>query len=225
MVRHVFVSYRFGDSSVRQFRNKTWGETTVRDYVNVLVKRLEDTDLYEYNGDEDGEDLSGLDDETIESILRDKMFYTSITIVLISPRMFKNIRERDQWIPWEIPYSLKNKSRKGGDSNMNAVLVVVLPDQSGSYDYAVYPVRHGMYVKRRAFFRIIQKNMFNRKGYTTFYDRNNNPKYVPGNSYIALVRWCDFLSNPEYYLGLALKNRGEWDKFDIVKTIGEGWIS
>ena len=66
------------------------------------------------------------------------MFYTSVTIVLISPEMFENVKEIEQWIPWEISYSLKNKTRSNGISNMNAILAVVLPDRYGSYNYAMY---------------------------------------------------------------------------------------
>ncbi|MBE6517805.1 MAG: hypothetical protein E7Z67_06440 [Thermoplasmata archaeon] len=68
-------------------------------------------------------------------------------------------------------------------------------------------------------------NMFNRRGVDHYVDRYGNPMYVPGDSYIALARWSDFRSNPEHYIGLALRNRGEWDQFDIVKRIDEEWTS
>ncbi len=90
------------------------------------------------------------------------MFYTSITIVLISPGMFDNVPEIEQWIPWEISYSLKNKTRSDGSSNMNAVLAIVLPDRNGNYDYAMYSNHHHIFVKEEAFFEIILVNMFNR---------------------------------------------------------------
>ena len=225
MGRNVFVSYKYGDSSVQQFSRIPWGQTTVRDYVDDIAHRLDKTDNYYFRGEQDGEDLSDLDVETIESILRDKMFYTSVTIVLISPRMFENIAEIDQWIPWEISYSLKNKRRSDGNSNMNAVLAVVLPNRDGKYNYAMYSDGRSIFVKEKAFFEIILANMFNRRGVTHYTDLYNNPMYVPGESYIALARWCDFCSNPEYYIGVALRNRGEWDKFDIIKKIDERWVS
>ena len=105
------------------------------------------------------------------------------------------------------------------------MLAVVLPDRNGSYNYAMYSDGRHIFVKEKAFFEIILANMFNRKGVEHFEDRYGNPMYVSKNSYIALARWSDFCSNPEYYVSQALKNRGEWDKFDIVKRIDKRWIS
>ena len=222
--RNVFVSYKYADSDVRQFRNSNH-RTTVRDYVNVISKILENTGKLYFRGEHDGEDLSDFNYKTIERKLADKIFYTSVTIVLISPRMFENVEEIEQWIPWEISYSLRNKNRSCGNSNMNAILAVVLPDRDGRYDYAMYSDAHDVFVKEDAFFEIILANMFNRKWVDHFEDDYGNPMYVPGDSYIALAKWSDFHSNPEHYIGVALKNRGEWDQFNIVKTIDEEWIS
>ena len=219
----MFVSYKYGDSEVRQFN--PYYMTTVRDYVNVISGILDSTDELHYRGERDGEDLSGLDHKTIEKKLADKMFYTSVTIVLISPRMLENIPEIEQWMPWEISYSLKNKTRSDGNSNMNAVLAVVLPDRDGRYSYAMYSDDHRIFVKEKAFFKIILANMFNRVGVKHYEDKYGNPMYVPRNSYIALAKWCDFHSYPAYYINLALKNRGEWDQFYIVKKIDERWFS
>lgn len=224
MGRNVFVSYKYADSSVQQITNSGY-ETTVRDYVDVLSNILDQTDGFYFRGENDGEDLSNLDYRTIERKLADKMFYTSVTIVLISPEMFENVKEIEQWIPWEISYSLKNKTRSKGISNMNAILAVVLPDRYGSYNYAMYSNRHSTYVKKKAFFEIILANMFNKYYVQHYTDIWGNPMYVPGNSYIALTKWSNFYYNPEYYINQAVNNRGNWDQFDIRKTIDNRWIS
>ena len=220
----MFVSYKYADSSVQQITNSGY-ETTVRDYVDVLSNILDQTDGFYFRGENDGEDLSNLDYRTIEKKLADKMFYTSVTIVLISPEMFENVKEIEQWIPWEISYSLKNKTRSNGISNMNAILAVVLPDRYGSYNYAMYSNDHNTYVKKKAFFEIILANMFNKYYVQHYTDIWGNPMYVPGNSYIALTKWSNFYYNLEYYINQAVNNRGNWDQFDIRKTIDNRWIS
>ena len=95
MGRNVFVSYKYADSSVRQFVNSGY-RTTARDYVDVISRIFDRTDRFYFRGEDEGEDLSGYDYKTIERKLADRMFYTSVTIVLISPRMFENVREIEQ---------------------------------------------------------------------------------------------------------------------------------
>ena len=224
MGRNIFVSYKYADSNVQQFLNSRY-RTTVRDYVNVIAKILDRTDGFNFRGENDGEDLSGFDYETIERKLADRMFYTSVTIILVSPGMFDNVREIEQWIPWEISYSLKNKTRSDGISNMNAILTVILPDRNGSYNYALYSDGRNTFVREKAFFKIMLANMFNRREINYYTDRYGNPMYVHGNSYIAMTKWSDFRSNPEYYIDLAVRNRGEWNHFDIVKKIDDRWVS
>ena len=73
MGRNIFVSYKYADSNVQQFLNSRY-RTTVRDYVNVIAKILDRTDGFNFRGENDGEDLSGFDYETIERKLADRMF-------------------------------------------------------------------------------------------------------------------------------------------------------
>ena len=226
MGKNVFVSYKYADNNVKQFRNGHDG-TTARDYVNVIQKMLGKTKNYHYRGEKDNEDNSDLDPSTVETILANKMFQTSITIVLITANMReKGVREIEQWIPWEISYSLQNKSRSVGDSNTNAVMALVIPDRRGSYSHALSKDKNGNWtVKVNNLFNIITKNMFNAKDVDYYQKDKGEVYYNRDDSYIYMVRWDHFCGNMMYHLEKTLEHRRRWDEFIIRKKIDPNWVS
>ena len=114
--------------------------STVRDYVDKIEETLKsDESDHIYKGESDGEDLSYLSDDTIWQKLRNRIYDSTLTIVMISPNMRNRYKkEKQQWIPREISYCLKEVSRidKNGTpvkSKTNAMLAVVVPDKNNDY--------------------------------------------------------------------------------------------
>jgi hypothetical protein len=237
MGKKIFISYKYSDSKVQDLNiyedvKDFWGNvhrqkvtTTARHYVDKIDELLEAID-HIFKGEDDGEDMSTLEDATIGSKLGDKIFDSSVTIVLISKGM-KEIytAEKDQWIPWELSYSLKEQSREGGKSKTNAVLAIVLPDTLGNYDYYIVdnscPYCHCRTLKTDFLFQILRDNMFNVKKpvFTECENHIGSKPYQGYSSFIHSVKWSDFVSEPNKYVNIAVEIRQNINDYEITKTV------
>ena len=165
MGKKIFVSYKYADNDVKNLANKPWYEsTTVRDYVDLLEQYFESTDDI-YKGESDDEDLSQFSEETIWEKLKDRIYDSSVTIIMISPNMKESYKtEKSQWIPWEVSFSLKETTRNDRTSHTNAILAIVLPDSNGSYEYYLTKSSCGSITHHTdKLFSIIRNNKFNIK--------------------------------------------------------------
>lgn len=237
MGKKIFVSYKYSDSQVQDLNiyenvRDYWGNvlrkkvtTTARHYVDKIDELLEAGD-HIFKGEDDGEDMSTLKDATIGSKLGNKIFDSSVTIVLVSKGMKEVYRlENDQWIPWEVSYSLKEQSREGGRSKTNAVLAVVLPDTLGNYDYYIVdnscPYCHCRTLKTDFLFQILRDNMFNVKKpiFTECGNHVGNKPYQGYSSFIHSVKWSDFILNPNKYIDIAVQIRQNINDYELTKTV------
>ena len=205
----IFISYKYHDTSVFQritsyLTNETiTGHLTPRDYVNVLETYIKEYSPHYYKAEEDNTSLEGLSDEKIWDILKDKIFDSTLTIVLISPNMKEPGKsDRDQWIPWEIQYSLGLQQRKNshGDfvrSNTNAMMAIVLPDRNGNYTYyfeqktcCSSPCRLN---KTNTLFKILKDNTFNLMNNPNKRNCDIGDTVYHGDmhSYIPFYKWDD----------------------------------
>lgn len=224
MGRKIFVTYKFGDTNVLALENIT--VTKVRDYVNVLQTLIKDEDHIN-KGENDDESLANFKDSTIESKLRNKIYDSSITIAVVSKGMKDTwLAERNQWMPWEISYSLKEHARDGRTSQTNAMLAVVLPDENGSYGYYIEEdtctACHCRTLKTEFLFRIMRENMFNIKSPErsdcTNHDSTSKP-YLGYSSYIHSVKWSDFKLDINEQIDIAYEIHSKIDDYDITKNL------
>jgi len=221
MGKAIFVSYKYSDAKVFQLP-EIIGTTTARHYVDKLAGLLEKED-HLYKGEDDGESMATLQDSTIASKLGDKIFYSSLTVVLISKGMKNDaVADKDQWIPWELSYSLKEQSREGGNSKTNAVLAVVLPDEFGSYNYYITenPSCNSITYHTNTLLQILKLNMFNHKKREDNIRHKKKKKIYEGSpSYIPSVKWENFKNNVDSYINLAVTTRQNINEYDLVKNV------
>lgn len=224
---NIFISYKYADDKVYKLDDKyTNGDNTIaRHYVNKLEEYIKEYSVHKYYAETDDNDLSKFKDDTIKSKLRDKIFRSSLTIVLISKGMKdNNQKESDQWIPWEISYSLKNTTRDDTTSGSNAILAVVLPDENNSYCYFLEEDSkcNSRYLKTSILFEILRNNMFNIKD--EYVEKKEcdickEVHYLGEPSYIYAIDWNSFIHNPESYINKAKRINENIDRYNIQKEI------
>lgn len=226
MGHKIFVSYKYADSNVYNLKSNV--NSTVRDYVDEFEAKLDKTDDI-YKGESDGEDLSQLSENTIWEKLKDRIYDSSLTIVFISENMKnKEKLDKEQWIPWEISYSLKEISRKNknGDSitsKTNAIIAVVLPNSGNEYSYYLekkYCCESKCTMHHtNKLFNIVRKNKFNYKNPDTNECTNRSKIWYGNCSYIEAVRWCDFIEDINKYIDNAYVRQKDINSYNIYKDV------
>lgn len=91
MGKKVFVSYKYKDYDVKTLPDviqPTWPW----DYVDYIKNKVLPSD-YIYKGENSDEDISTWTEEAIWEHLKNKIYDSTITIVLISP----NMKETGKW--------------------------------------------------------------------------------------------------------------------------------
>lgn len=229
MGRKVFISYKYADEKVAKLQDAYYEEvngrlewnyrpTRVRDFVDKLQEKIGKDNIN--MGEKDGESLEDFSNAQIETLLKQKIRQCSITIVIISKGMKEEGKsERDQWVPWEVSYSLRVVPTGGNTKQMNAVLGVVLPDENASYNwyYTENPNCNSVTHHKGQLFKILRDNMFNILEKEI---RNCNGSEIHENdepSLIKTVKWTDFMNenNFEYYLNKAVDIKDNEAAYDV----------
>ncbi len=226
----IFISYKYADKHVKQNQTCDWNAwhlevdngnyLTCRDYVTHLMEKV----LVDHinKAEKDDEDLSHLTEEVIQQKLFDRIYDSTITIILMSKNMKESTKEKHQWIPREVAYSLREQSRDDRTSHTNGMLAVFLPDENNSYEYAVTNKSCGVRSwNTPEFFRIVNKNMFNRLDKKGSFCNICLSHHHSGNdhSYIHPVKWTDFIQNHNEYIEHVLDLKERLEEFDISKSL------
>jgi hypothetical protein len=221
MGKKIFISYKYSDELVQALpRVNFWEKTTARDYVDEIQDKLDESDHIN-KGERDDEDMSNLADTTIASKIGDKIFDSTVTIVLISKGMKENgVPEKEQCIPLEVSYSLREQSRQGQRSKTNAMLAVVLPDENGLYEYFITENSqcNSRTLHTDFLFQILKDNMFNHKNPKTR-ECNGHTIYSGYSSYIHSVKWEKFINDIDTYVETALEIWRNRNNYEIIKKI------
>lgn len=202
MAHKTFISYKY--SEARELRDE-------------IIKALGDDANYYQGETSESPDLSDTSTENIKKNLRDMMYDTSVTIVIISPNV-----KNSKWIDWEIEYCLKHETRKDRTSHTNGV-VAVIQKVDGGYSWFKKSRTnsdgcHVNYYEESLVYDIINNNRYNQNPPYYSCDTCKCVNALDG-SYIAYVDEETFLANPQKYINNAYnKSENDGAGYDIHPT-------
>ena len=191
----TFISYKYDEA---------------QDLRDEIIDALGDEYASYYMGETaDSPDLTDESTEKIKDYLKDMMYNTSVTIVLLSPNMKKS-----KWIDWEIEYCLKEIKRKNRTSLTNGV-VAVIQKVNGDYSWFRSEKNGKWSYDSSKLYPIICNNHCNVKD---DYKKSSDGYDVLMDSYISYISEEDFLSNPIKYIDNAFDKSEKSYKYDLCKT-------
>ena len=200
MAYKTFISYKYSEG--RHLRNR-------------ILTALGDDASYYQGETSDSPDMSDRTTNYIKERLKDMIYSTTVTILIISPNM-----KESNWINWEIEYSLKDIKRNDRKSTTNGVVGVIMKVKE-NYSWFRSTITnldgHTSYTFDDSYlYDVVVKNRFNRKPIEYLCDEC---KTVDGlsASYISLVPEEDFLENPDRYIENAYNKSKQLSKYNISK--------
>lgn len=186
MAHKTFISYKYSEA---------------QELRDAIIEAMGDDASYYQGETSDSPDLTDTSTENIKRTLRDMMFNTTVTIVIISPHI-----KDSKWIDWEIEYCLKKITRKNRTSQRNGI-VGVIQKIKGDYSWFKNTVEKEdgcrvTHYKEDKVYNIISANRY-----------NQNPKKYSCSickcidaltgSYIAYVEEDAFLADVDKYINNA----------------------
>lgn len=201
MAHKTFISYKYSES------------TNLRDRI---IEALGEDATYYKGETSESPDLTDTSTENIKNNLKNMMYDTSVTIVILSPNMTDS-----KWIDWEIEYCLKDITRKNRTSHINGIVGVIMK-YAGSYDWFKNTHKNNdgcisSSYRENKVYSIITNNRFNQNPKQYSCDKCKTVDALTG-SYISYVEEETFLLNPQKYIDNAYeKSENDAEGYDLCK--------
>lgn len=201
MARKTFLSYKYSEA------------IALRDEI---INALGDDAKYYMGETSESPNLSDTSTDCIKEKLKDMIYGTSVTIVIISPHM-----KESNWIDWEIEYALKSVKRGDRNSNTNGVVGVVMK-YNGDFNW-LRPSKTNndgctsISTKNEYLYDLIADNRFNQDPKEFCCDVCKTVDSLTG-SYISLVDADDFLLDPNKYIENAYEKSQKTTNYNLSKT-------
>lgn len=201
MARETFITYKYSEA---------------QDLRDKIIAKLGEHASYYKGETADSPDLTATSVQNIKENLKDAIFGTSVTIVIISPNL-----KNSKWVDWEIEYSLKEYKRGTTTSRTNGLIGIVMK-VNGSYDWLIYSVTNSDGCTSRSFhdhklYDIIKGNRLNLNSINKYSCPICKTFDALSGSYIALVEEDKFLANTDFYIENAYdKSKRAWE-YDLSK--------
>lgn len=198
MSHKTFISYKHSESL--ELRNK-------------IIETMGEGAIY-YQGENGfSPNKSDDSDDAIWNYLKDMIWPTTVTIVILSPKMTES-----SWIESEISYSLKKITRDGTQSHRNGV-VAVIKKVNNSYDWFKYNYTESdghslMGYHEDKVFELIKINRRNQDPPAYCCEKCKSIDPLTG-SFISYVEEEEFLNNLDKYINNA---------FDKAQNDCQGYI-
>lgn len=201
MAHKTFISYKY--SEAKSLRDK-------------IIAALGDDATYYQGETSNSPNLTDYLTGTIREKLKDMIFGTTVTIVILSPNMTKSA-----WIDWEIEYSLREYSRNGKTSKSNGI-VAVIQKNNDNYDWLKTTTYHedghqSCWYDESKMYDIINNNRFNQNPKEYFCNKCKTIDALTG-SYISIVTEDEFLAEPKKYIDNAYNKCQNIGNYIISKT-------
>lgn len=196
MARETFIAYKYSEA---------------KDLRDEIIKKLGSDASYYQGETAESPDMTGETIDRIKNGLKDMIFGTSVTIVIISPNL-----KQSGWVDWEIEYSLKEHKRQTTTSRTNGLIGVIMK-WNGSYDWLISSSKNSdgcttRYIDDSKLYNIVNGNRYNLETEDRYSCANCKSFDQLNGSYIALVDEERFLNNPSHYIENAYnKSKMTWD--------------